>query len=285
MKVKKKDLTSSSFFCINDIKELKGEVIMKRVLLKKMLGLVGEDINENEYAILIDLIEHIDTIQNYNIRDAAKNNFVSTATISRLCEKFGFGYSEMKYFLKSQYDELKKMDNNHETHSLVYSNVFFNSFKADLNKSVLLWDEKLIKAVVEQLKNADKIIVLGLGMSEIFGNYFTQRFQIMGKDVQFLSIGLSGGVFYNGIKNADLILVFSRSGELRYLKNKLEIASNSNKKIISITNDKESELKKVSDYTLPIFGTKALNTTEGMSTYNLMVFYLIDLLIILYGDE
>lgn len=258
---------------------------MKRILLKKLLGIVGEDINENEYAILVDLIERVETIQSYSIRDAAKNNFVSTATISRMCEKFGFGYSEMKYFLRAQYDELKKMDTENHSHKLVYSKVFFDSFKSDLNESVSLWNEELIKAVVKQLKNSKKVVVLGLGISELFGEYFAQRFQIIGKDIQFLSIGLSGGVFYNSINQADSVVIFSRSGELKYLENKVKIAKNSNKTIISVTNDKESDLKKLSDYIIPILGTKNLTTTEGMSTYNLMVFYLIDLLLFMYGDE
>lgn len=44
----------------------------KKLFLKKILMELDEDINDSEYNILNDLIDNIDIIQKYSIREAAK---------------------------------------------------------------------------------------------------------------------------------------------------------------------------------------------------------------------
>lgn len=45
---------------------------MKRLLLNKILATIGDTINDTEYMVLLDLIEHMDQLQTYSIREAAK---------------------------------------------------------------------------------------------------------------------------------------------------------------------------------------------------------------------
>lgn len=258
----------------------KNQEMMKKTLLQKLLALVGEIINENEYSVLIDMIDRIDHDQNYGIREVAKDNYVSTSTVSRLCSKFGFGYSEMKFYLKNQYEQLSHMSIKQNSTLTAHAGFLYHSFEQNWEKTISQIPKDHFLKLVKRINESNKICILGTGISEVSGIYLSQRLQILGKDAGFLNVGLPGGVFFNYIDMADLIIVFSRSGESSAILKKVEIASAKNKVIVAITSKKDSPLGKMAKMVFPIAGSKlSLDASNMVTSYNLTVFFFIDFLL------
>jgi RpiR family transcriptional regulator, carbohydrate utilization regulator len=259
---------------------------MKRLLLNKVLGTVGDSINDTEYAILMDLIEHIEDLQNYSIREAAKNNFVSTSSISRLCGKLGMsGYSELKFHLKNQYEFLLANQDNDYSSMKQTAHQLKDLFQENYSKTIESLDEKSLDTFIGYLKESTYMMVCGSGISEIIANYFTQRFQIIGKDAWLVDLSAPGGIYMNHLSKSDLMVVFSRSGESSYILKKAKIAKRQGIRIIAITSSKESALGEIADEILPIYGSKEpLDVSFNITTYNSIAIMFVDLLLQLYME-
>ncbi|MCM3597056.1 MurR/RpiR family transcriptional regulator [Metabacillus idriensis] len=259
---------------------------MKRLLLNKVLATIGDTINDTEYTILLDLIEHIDQLQTYSIREAAKNNFVSTSSISRLCIKLGLsGYSELKFHLKNQYDYLQ--ENQDDTHSSMKktASVLLDTFQQNYKKTIDPLNETDLKQFIKLLTGSSHIGVCGSGISEIVANYFTQRFQIIGKNTWLVNVSAPGGIYMNQLAKSQLMVVFSRSGESSYILSKAQIAKRQGIKIAAITSSQNSTLAEMADLILPIYGSREpLDVSYNITSYNSIVVLFIDLLLQLYME-
>lgn len=63
------------------------------------------ELNDLEKQIVSYMQDHISDLKSIGIRQMAKDNYTSTSTIYKLCNKFGFeGYSDMVYHLTSTKD-------------------------------------------------------------------------------------------------------------------------------------------------------------------------------------
>jgi RpiR family transcriptional regulator, carbohydrate utilization regulator len=259
---------------------------MKRLLLNKVLGTVGDSINDTEYAVLLDLIDHIDDLQTYSIREAAKNNFVSTSSISRLCVKLGLsGYSELKFHLKNQYEILQSTRSQNTSSIKQSAHQLKGVFQQNFTKTIETIDENCVNQTIQWLKKSSRIMVCGSGISEIIASYFTQRFQIIGKEAWLVDLSAPGGIYINHLSKSDLMIVFSRSGESSYILKKTTIAKRQGLNIIAVTSNKESQLGQLADIILPIHGsTEPLDVSFNITTYNSMAILFVDLLLQLYME-
>ncbi|WHY71228.1 MurR/RpiR family transcriptional regulator [Fictibacillus enclensis] len=260
---------------------------MKRLLLNKILATIGDTINDTEYMVLLDLIEHMDQLQTYSIREAAKNNYVSTSSISRLSVKMGLsGYSELKFFLKQQYDYLE--DNQNDTDSSInkMASVLLNSFQQNYKNTITQLNEEDLEHFIQLLSHSSYIGVCGSGISEIVATYFTQRFQIIGKDTWLVNVSAPGGIYMNQLAKSQLMVVFSRSGESSYTLSKAQIAKREGIKIAAITSSRNSTLAEMADLILPIYGSgEPLDVSYNITSYNSIAVLFIDLLLQLYMDS
>lgn len=180
------------------------------------------ELNDLEKQIVLYIQEHIDDLKSIGIRQMAKDNYTSTSTIYKLCNKFGFeGYSDMIYHLTStkethydfhhQYDEYQKQ---------------FNSLLKDQSK---------------------RIIVFGLGFSSPIAEYIQQRFTLLG----YHAMCVVHMEMFSQIFNQDTILiVISYSGKTPRLNEIVETAYQNKVPIISFIANIDSPIYKHS--TLPI---------------------------------
>lgn len=252
----------------------------KKLFLKKILADIDEDINDSEHNVIKDLINRIEIIQKYSIREAAKNNFISTASISRLCYKFGLsGYSELKFYLKGEYDKfIHKNDEERGTlKDKLYSIV--EEFNYNYKKSIEnIHDEELNK-FLDLLCEEKGILVCGNGLSETMAMYFSQRFQMVGKKVNFLNLNSPSELYMNQLKENAALVIFSKSGEMQNLQNKILLALENNIKIILFTSKRNSKIGKNSDIIIEIYGN------NNSKSYNSNIFMFIDVLVDLYLER
>ncbi len=108
-------------------------------------------------------------------------------------------------------------------------------------------DKQFIKAALLLRDLSGKLIVLGVGKSGLIGRKLAATFS----SINIPSIFLHPVELLHGdlgtIKQEDIVLVLSYSGETEEIKNVLPILKNFNIKIISFTGEKKSKLAKNSD--------------------------------------
>ncbi|HIX80458.1 MAG TPA: MurR/RpiR family transcriptional regulator [Candidatus Erysipelatoclostridium merdavium] len=180
------------------------------------------ELNNLEKQIVSYMQKNISQLKSIGIRQMAKDNYTSTSTIYKLCNKFGFkGYSDMIYHLTSAKD----------------TTINFNEKYLDYKKefSSLMSDK------------SKRIIVFGLGFSAPIAEYIQQRLTLMGyQALCVVHMEMFSQVFFENT----LLIVISYSGKTRRLSEIVTTASKNNIPIISFIASKESPIYQ--DSTLPI---------------------------------
>lgn len=119
-----------------------------------------------------------------------------------------------------------------------------------------------VKTIVEEIQNANRIIVIGAGTSYHAGLYFSLQLQRLGYTV----IPLIASEYYNvKAKKGDVVIAVSQSGETIDVLQGIRKMKNEGAKVISITNVIESAIARESDYKLytkagPEIGVAATKT-------------------------
>lgn len=172
------------------------------------------ELNDLEKQIVSYIQEHFDELKSIGIRQMAKDNFTSTSSIYKLCNKFGFeGYSDMIYHLTST-----KEDNTH------------------IQFPVLQYKEKFFSILQNRSK---KIIVFGLGFSSPIAEYIQQRLTLFG----YQTISVVHMEMFNPVFQDDTIfIVISYSGMTPRLNEIVENAAKNNIPVISFIGNKDCEI-------------------------------------------
>lgn len=179
------------------------------------------DLNNLEQQIVEYMKKNLDHLKSIGIRQMAKDNYTSTSTIYKLCDKFGFeGYSDMIYHLTSTKDSLNQ----------------------NLEKYIQ-YKEPLLKL----LEGNKRIVVFGLGFSTSIAEYMHQRLTLKG----YHSLcALHMEMLSNSLFDNTVILIISHSGKTPLLMELIQLAKNHNIPIISFIGEKNSPVYDLS--TLPI---------------------------------
>lgn len=180
------------------------------------------ELNDLEKQIVLYMQNHQNKLKSIGIRQMAKENYTSTSSIYKLCNKFGFeGYSDMIYHLTSTKDNTKNLQ------------FPFSKYK-----------DKLFPIIKDKSK---RIIVFGLGFSAPIAEYMQQRLTLFG--YQTMSV-VHMEMFNPTFHNNTIFIVISYSGKTPRLNEIVKNASRNDIPIISFLGNKDCEIYKNS--TLPV---------------------------------
>jgi DNA-binding MurR/RpiR family transcriptional regulator len=195
--------------------------------------------NETEILIYKYIIANQGKVTFMTIRELAKELNVSTSTILRFCNKIECNnYSEFKKKLGENIKEISNIAPQSDLQVLLH---YFQG----TNTSAF---ETKIKQGVEIIKNAEMVVFVGLGSSGTLARYGSRYFSNLGK----FSIGLEDPyypVVDIGEKKVAL-LVLSVSGETKEIVDFIKDFPAHNSKILSITNQPNSTISKMSDWNI-----------------------------------
>ena len=111
----------------------------------------------------------------------------------------------------------------------------------------LLSDISLVEKVIEELKNAERVIIVGAGTSYHAGLYFSIELNRLG----ITSVPIIASEYYNiKGKKGDVVFAISQSGETMHVLQAIRKLKGEGAKIISLTNVVESSIARESDYKL-----------------------------------
>lgn len=252
---------------------------MNRIVLNRLTTRGGEDLSESDYAVLIDLVGTVERGELLTAHELAARNYVSPATVSRLCKKFGMGFREMRQYVADELDRV--------THASAPLSSQYGARAAQL-KSMLSdgIDQTLAQVshdldrAVDKIAAASSILVLGVGMSYTIADYFAMRLQAIGIRAATVRNDVPAGVFVNAANHADLIVVISRSGESSHVLAKAAIVRRLEKDMLVIGCKRTTTLGAYGNPCLPVFGSKqSLAESQQITSYSLCAFFLVDAII------
>lgn len=190
-------------------------------------------LNELEYGVLTYIIDNFSAFKEMTIDELSKNTFCSKSSIFRLTQKLGYsGYSEFKTLVEIGAKEII-FDKSNE----IFAN---NTKNTELLHKVKIAD---LEMLVEQIEANSRILVIASGYSNIIKDYLQHSLYLKGKQVIASNIDDPGSVFYEQVRQSDLIICISNSAVSNSFSNKLQVAKLQNKQTIILTANNKAGLK------------------------------------------
>ncbi|MGV8979742.1 MurR/RpiR family transcriptional regulator [Clostridium sp.] len=185
-------------------------------------------ISKSEEAVFDYLEKHFKSIPQISAIQLSEKSFTSQATINRACKTLGFnGYSELKYAIKEDLSFI-------ETRTKNYIN------KTELFIEKINFDS--VESITKYFKGSNlKILLYGLGGSEISAKYFQRQLLYLGIPTLFVTEEKMLDYFKGYV-----IVIFSSSGETIRINQIAKRAKNCNMQVVAITK-KDSSLAQISD--------------------------------------
>lgn len=184
---------------------------------------------KSEESILDFIEKNFDKIPEYSVVRLCEEAFASQASVNRVCKKLGFkGFGELKYSIEH---DLDKMEN---TKNQSVNNTFFYI------ESINFQD---VQGLAEIIKENRKILIYGLGASQITASYIQRQLLYLG----FQAIVVSEDRMIEQFDDF-ILFILSSSGETLRVKHVAKKYKDRGKIVVAITK-LGSSLDEICDFT------------------------------------
>ena len=252
---------------------------MKNVLLK--IREVQNSLSTAEKYIAEYILSNTDEAKDLTIRELAEVTFTSPSSIIRFCRSLGF--KGFKDFRQAFLIELSTMNQDSFGTSLtidkedslktISSKVTYTNIKS-LEETLLLLDSNVLDQIVELLLSSKKILLFGIGSSQIVAQDFSLKMLRLSKDCYLNMDVHSQLLLAENSTSEDVAIIYSYSGETKEMLDYLDACLNNNTPVIAITRYSQSKLSKKSTYQLytsasePLFRYGAMSSRLSQLTIN-----------------
>lgn len=223
-----------------------------------------QNLNELELSLYNYIIKNSEKVIYMRIRELANEAHVSTTTILRFCKKLdceGFSEFKVKYKMYLEKSECNSLTDN--------TSMIIDFLKKAQGSE---YREK-INLVCNELDKASTILIVGIGFSGILSKYAARYFSAIGKNTVYIDDPFYPITF----KNVEdyITIAFSVSGETPTVVDHVNKLKRKGSKIISITNNEDSTLAKISDINIGYY-VQQEKTEEYDITTQIPVLYIIE---------
>lgn len=201
-----------------------------------------QSLNELELSLYNYIMKNSEKVVYMRIRELAKEAHVSTTTILRFCKKLNCeGFTEFKLKFKMYLEESNRRELTDNTSMII-------DF---LKKSQSEEYNYKLNTVCNEINKAENIIFMGIGFSGILSKYAARYFSVIGKrsiyiDDPFYPLPVDTSENY-------ICIAISVSGETSEVIDNINKLKQKGSKIISITNNENSTLAKISDLNISYY--------------------------------
>lgn len=154
------------------------------------------------------------------------------------------------------------------------SNVIIEEIKTAIHSI----DEKQVEEMVEMLCNADKVFVIGVGRVLLMMQAFAKRLNHIGINANYV-----GAINEPAIKQEDVLIIGSGSGETAIPVAIAKIAKKYRAKILYIGSNTKSTVSKIADLSVRIPCSTKLNLKDGIKSQQPMS-SLFEQSLLIFGD-
>ncbi|MFB5192324.1 MurR/RpiR family transcriptional regulator [Alicyclobacillus fastidiosus] len=182
-------------------------------------------LSDAEKHVLYYIEAHFDEAKKQSLTAMADSINVSTTTIIRMCQKLGLsGFSELKFVLKS----LEQHDPSRDEDIITrYRSHVANAFET------LRSDE--ISRICELMIQADRVIIVSVGLSKMIGEYFSKLLMQVDKQTLYVYESHTIDLALNMLRENDLVVFISSSGETQTILQAAEKAKYHHHNSVGIT--------------------------------------------------
>jgi 6-phospho-3-hexuloisomerase len=110
-------------------------------------------------------------------------------------------------------------------------------------------DDRQIEAMMDHIRNAQKIFIMGAGRSGLMGKAFAMRLAQLG-----LTVYVIGETVTPSMNDSDLLIAISGSGETSSIVHAARTAKGIGSKVLAVTSYPESNLGKIADHIVLVKG-------------------------------
>lgn len=214
--------------------------------MKSNYFLLTNLLSEDERKVITSIAAHIERGEKrVGVQQIAAENYLSAASIVKMCKRLGFdGYSELYYHLSQQLSSTgsRKEEN---LRSLIdnYSEGQIRQFCA----------------LLQERRNG-KIFTTGEGFSNVVGAYFVQRLSVCGfmafSNVHFYDYMIFRESRREPADENGVMFAVSQSGETGPVLNDVRQAKKHGHRIVAFTRRSDSTLARLADLVFVVDGTK-----------------------------
>ncbi|WP_300528025.1 MurR/RpiR family transcriptional regulator [Peptacetobacter sp.] len=233
--------------------------------------------------VLIEYIkENIEDVVYKPISQISKESGIGEATITRFSKKMGYsGLYDFKVTLSREISGLKNrniINKSIENDEGVMESArkLFDSNIRILENTFNIIDGNDIEKATDMIINAKKVFFIGIGYSGMTAEDSNYKFSRIGFNC--MAIGSSHDMIMMAalMDEDDVVVAISHSGETDETVKAVSIAKANGARVISVTEDKSSRLRDVSDVSLRYFSGESILETGSISS-KLAQFFVIDL--------
>lgn len=248
----------------------------------KQIQLKLSALSEAEQLVAKYVLLHKDEVIHMSTQQLAKNAQVSSATISRFCKSVGTkGFPDLKILLSAEMatvdtiqQEIKptdSLDTIKQQLTLRINNV--------LAETESLVENEAIASTTKLIKNAEDLVVYGLGASQVVAMDLTQKFIRLGKSVlETQDIHLIISSLVAKPKNKVVVLI-SNSGEKKESNTIAGVCNELSIPVISIVANPNSSLAKKSTISLLHSEIESVDQLRSAATASVIAqHYVVDLI-------
>lgn len=188
---------------------------------------------------------HKEEIASLSIHDLAKNTFVSTTTIIRLCKKLNLeGYSHLKYFLRDKVTS--------SSGKSVYTSRSLDDLLAeelsDIERTAKGIDLKAVHEIATLMLQKTQIHFFAKGLTSIVFEYASRHLLSLSRHVTMYQDTHIAYIQAENLTENDIVFLASLSGETEQVVRVAQLAQARTAKIITFTVNPTSRLAKIGDY-------------------------------------
>ena len=233
--------------------------------------------------VLIEYIkENIEDVFYKSISQISKESGIGEATITRFSKKMGYsGLQDFKVTLAREISGLKNrkiINRSIENDEGVMESArkLFNSNIRILENTFNIIDGNDIEKATDMIINAKKVFFIGIGYSGMTAEDSNYKFSRIGFNCMSLDSSHNMIMMASLMNEEDVVVAISHSGETDEIIKAVSIAKANGASVISVTEDKGSRLRDISDVNLGYFSGESILETGSISS-KLAQFFIIDL--------
>lgn len=237
---------------------------------------------KSDKALIEYIKENLEDVVYKSISQISKESNIGEATITRFSKKMGFsGLQDFKVTLAQEISGLKNrriinknIENNESVidsaRKLVDSNIRI------LESTFNIIDEDDIKRASDMIINARKVFFFGIGYSGMTAEDSSYKFSRIGLNCMSIDSSHNMIMMASLMDEEDVVVAISHCGETDEIIKAVNIAKENGARVVSVTEDKNSRLRDVSDVNLGYFSGESILETGSISS-KIAQFFVIDL--------
>ena len=226
-----------------------GYIILYREALP-MFQSFSPDIISSLSSLELELLRYINAnkqaVCNMSIQELAKNTFMSTTTIIRLCKKLNLaGYSHLKFFLREMLSREQSVGNVYSAHSL---EDLLREELSDIERTARGIDLSMVEEIASFMHQNTQIHFFAKGLTSIVFEYAARHLLSLSRHVTIYHDTHIAYIQAENLTENDMVFLGSLSGETEQVVRVAQIAQAKGAKIVTFTVSPTSRLAKIDGY-------------------------------------